>query len=235
MTTDNMAREQRGGEAAPVTKRGRGGRGAQRHQPPRAGRLQPGATAGQVDGEGQDEEAAAEMDLEPARPLLQELPVVMQGVECDLPEGALHVPPTLCHCCSALQLRGALLKLPQFPASPLPAAAVLLEPRRAEPLSAEALGVLARQDAAAHDQYLRLLRFDDRLAELASQRGLLVRFHVRAIRTHQAQVGGQCECRGGQEAHASPVLLPCGALKAPSRSPCPPLPTPVPHSRQRWW
>lgn len=80
------------------------------------------------------------------------------------------------------------------PPTPAPdllgAAGERFEARTAQPLTAEALAALARQDAASHDQYLRLMCFDDRLAELASQRGLLVRFHVHAIRAYQAQV--QC-------------------------------------------
>jgi hypothetical protein len=39
--------------------------------------------------------------------------------------------------------------------------------------------VLAQQDAASQAQHLKVLRFDDQLAELATRRGLLVTFHIR--------------------------------------------------------
>ncbi|PSC74212.1 Ribulose bisphosphate carboxylase oxygenase chloroplastic [Micractinium conductrix] len=63
-----------------------------------------------------------------------------------------------------------------------------LHPRRAlPPLTPAALAALARQDAAAHALHLRLLRFDDQLADLASERALLVRFHVRPLWGRAAQ------------------------------------------------
>jgi hypothetical protein len=57
-------------------------------------------------------------------------------------------------------------------------------------LSARALAVLARQDAALYDQHLRLMRFDEALADLASRRGLLVRFHVKSM----GPLNGQVRC-----------------------------------------
>lgn len=47
-----------------------------------------------------------------------------------------------------------------------------LPPKPPEPLNSTALQTLASQDAASHDQYLKLLRFDDQIAELASRRGV---------------------------------------------------------------
>ncbi|KAI3429727.1 hypothetical protein D9Q98_010042 [Chlorella vulgaris] len=64
-----------------------------------------------------------------------------------------------------------------------------LEPCAVEVLSARALAVLARQDAAMYDQHLRLMRFDEALADLASRRGLLVRFHVKSM----GPLNGQAE------------------------------------------
>lgn len=57
---------------------------------------------------------------------------------------------------------------------PACACAVLprLPPKPPEPLNSTALQTLASQDAASHDQYLKLLRFDDQIAELASRRGV---------------------------------------------------------------
>ena len=51
-----------------------------------------------------------------------------------------------------------------------------------------ALAALSGQGAALYDHYLHLLRFDDALAELASRRGLLVRFHISSARAQQARV-----------------------------------------------
>lgn len=59
----------------------------------------------------------------------------------------------------------------------------------AEPLTPQALEVLAEKDAALYDQHLRIMRFDDALAEVASRRGLLMRFHIKSSRTHHVQVG----------------------------------------------
>lgn len=54
------------------------------------------------------------------------------------------------------------------------------------PLNQAALQALRGQDAQSHDHTLRLLAFDDRLAELASQRGLLVKFVVKRVGTNAA-------------------------------------------------
>ncbi|KAL4450212.1 hypothetical protein ABPG77_010881 [Micractinium sp. CCAP 211/92] len=58
--------------------------------------------------------------------------------------------------------------------------------RRCEALTPAALCALRQLDPASHDLHMRLLRFDDQLAELASRRGLLVRFVVQ----HSARSGG---------------------------------------------
>jgi hypothetical protein len=47
-----------------------------------------------------------------------------------------------------------------------------LAAKQTEPLNSVAMQTLASQDAASHDQYLKLLRFDDQIAELASRRGV---------------------------------------------------------------
>lgn len=57
--------------------------------------------------------------------------------------------------------------LPSLPEPP-PAAPPRWEGHAPEPLTQQALTALAAQDAATHDQHLRLLRFDDRMAELVS-------------------------------------------------------------------
>lgn len=51
-----------------------------------------------------------------------------------------------------------------------PAAPPRWEGHAPDPLTQQALTALAAQDAATHDQHLRLLRFDDRMAELVSCR-----------------------------------------------------------------
>ena len=121
-------------------------------------------------------------------PLLQDPPAVMQGVECDLPAPGTYVVwgPGACareRALLALWLRCSLRPYASPSPSPrdAPAGGEKLACRPAVPLTLAALALLrSKQDAASLSQALQMLRFDDRLAELASQRGLLVRFHVRA-------------------------------------------------------
>lgn len=69
--------------------------------------------------------------------------------------------------------------------TPCPAALACHAGRRCEALTPAALCALRQLDPASHDLHMRLLRFDDQLAELASRRGLLVRFVVQ----HSARSG----------------------------------------------
>ena len=66
----------------------------------------------------------------------------------------VRVRPMGCGCAC---LRAAVV--PKLPAKPT------------DQLNSLAMQTLASQDAASHDQYLKLLRFDDQIAELASRRG----------------------------------------------------------------
>ncbi|GAB4822586.1 hypothetical protein N2152v2_009632 [Parachlorella kessleri] len=71
---------------------------------------------------------------------------------------------------------------------PLPGRVVPKLPAKpTDQLNSLAMQTLASQDAASHDQYLKLLRFDDQIAELASRRGLLVRFLIKSVKTYQPQ------------------------------------------------
>lgn len=93
---------------------------------------------------------------------------------------------------TALTCPGQAPPAPLNPLFPLPhtpsgaAAPARHAGRACEPLTPAALGALRQLDPAAHDLHLRLLRFDDRLAELASRRGLLVRF----VLQHSARNAG---------------------------------------------
>ena len=77
--------------------------------------------------------------------------------------------------------------VPPCPAHP--AAPPRWEGLAPEPLTQQALTALAAQDAATHDQHLRLLRFDDRMAELVS-----CRWVVQGVRRDRACLSTVLRC-----------------------------------------
>lgn len=60
----------------------------------------------------------------------------------------------------------------------------LLPPREPEALRVSALATLSTLDSATQEHCTRVIRADDRLAELAARRGLLTRIVVKAVRTY---------------------------------------------------
>ncbi len=168
--------------AGPPGKRGRAvHRPRQRQQPHRAARAQhPVADPSGNEADGREdaaagaEEAVAQL---PPRPLLQEPPVPVEGTHCDLPPGVLHGAaqgvlvlhvmhlPGGGHTSNGIEGECCPASLKPF----LPAAPPRWEGHAPELLTQQALAALAAQDAATHDQHLRLLRFDDRMAELVSR------------------------------------------------------------------